>query len=220
MLRFFFHRPKWIVVIAGVLAFWLTQTEWLKTVQFWQRAEGQLVNNRYLLRGSSRPNPNIRLIGLTTTSFKLDTLSPREIAASPTLQLMQRPWPWDRRVYAAVLEKLMDAGAKVVVFDFVFASETDGDDVFANALEKYKDRVVIGEMFADEEGLSSKTKKLTTPNAQLLLPGAESVVGLVNMWPDSDQVVRAVKFHTSIERESMLRGFSRQPDPYHGAGGK
>jgi adenylate cyclase len=27
------------------------------------------------------------------------------------------------------------------------------------------------------------------------------------MWPDPDQVVRAVKYHTSIERESDLRGF-------------
>ena len=77
---------------------------------------------------------------------------------------MQQPWPWDRSVYAAILEKLMNAGAKVVMFDFVFASETDGDDVFAQALQKYKDRVVIGEMFADEKGSDNKTKKLTTPN--------------------------------------------------------
>jgi adenylate cyclase len=207
MLRFLIHRPKWIVVVVGILTFWLTQTEWLKTVQLWQRAEGLLVNNHYLLRGPRPPNPNIKLIGLATTSFKLDTLAPEEIAASPTLQLMQQPWPWDRRVYAAVLEKLMNAGAKVVVFDFVFASETEGDEVFAKALQKYKDRVVIGEMFADEEGLDSKTKKLTTPNERLLLPGSESVVGLVNVWPDSDQVIRSVKFHTSIEHESGLHGF-------------
>jgi adenylate cyclase len=207
MIRFLIHRPKWIVVVVGILIFWLTQTEWLKTVQLWQHAEGLLVNNRYLLRGPRPPNANIKLIGLASSSFKLDTLSPEEIAASPALQLMQQPWPWDRRVYAAVLEKLMAAGAKVVVFDFVFASETEGDDVFAQTLQKYKDRVVIGEMFADEEGLDSKTKKLTTPNDRLLLPDTESVVGLVNMWPDSDQVIRSVKYHTSIERESNLRGF-------------
>ena len=103
-------------------------------------------------------DPRIKLVGLGTTSFKLDTLSPEEIAASPTLQMMQQPWPWDRSVYAAILEKLMDAGAKVVMFDFVFASKTEGDDVFARVLEKYKDRVVIGEMLSDEKARTTNQK--------------------------------------------------------------
>ena len=199
------------MAVAGIFVFWLTQTEWLQSIQLWQRAEGQLVNNRYLLRGSRPPDPSIKLVGLATSSFKLDTLAPEEISASPTLQLMQQPWPWDRRVYAAMLEKLMGAGAKVVVFDFVFASETDGDDVFAQALQKYKNRVVIGEMFADETGSDSKTKKLTTPNDRLLLPGTESIVGLVNMWPDPDQVIRSVKYHTSVEREELSQDPSLDP---------
>ena len=93
---------------------------------------------------------------------------------------MQEPWPWDRSVYAAILEKLMAAGAKVVMFDFVFASQTEGDDVFAQALEKYKDRVVIGEWFSDEQGTDNSTKKLITPNDRLLLPGTESIAGLVD----------------------------------------
>lgn len=207
MFKFLIRRPKWIVVAAGIIVFWLTQTEWLNSVQLWQQAEGQLINNRYLLRGNRPPDTNIVLLGLDTSSFKLDTLAPEEIAASPALQLMQQPWPWDRRVYAAVLDKLMGAGAKVVVFDFVFASETDGDDVFAQALQQYKNRVVIGEMFADEVGADSATTNLTTPNERLLLPGAESIVGLVNLWPDSDDIIRSVKFHTSLERESGLRGF-------------
>lgn len=208
MLKFFIHRPKWIVVAVGILLFWLTQTEWLQSVQLWQRAEGWLIDNRYLLRGNRPLDPNIVLVGLKSTSFQLDTLSPQEIAASPALQLMQQPWPWDRRVYAAILQKLMDGGAKVVVFDFVFASETEGDSVFAQVLQKYQDRVVIGEMFSGEEGTDSKTKKLTAPNDRLLFPGSDSILGLVNMWPDSDQVVRSIRFHTSIERESrLLKGF-------------
>ncbi len=144
MLNFLIHRPKWIVVVVGILVFWLTQTEWLTSSYLWQKAEGILIDRRYDLRGDDLPDSRIKLIGLRTTTFSLDTLSPAEIAASPTLQKMQQPWPWDRSVYAAILEKLVNAGAKVVMFDFVFASETDGDDVFAKALEKYKDHVVIG----------------------------------------------------------------------------
>jgi adenylate cyclase len=154
--------------------------------------------------GGTPPDPNIKLVGLGTSALQLDALSTNEIAASPALQLMQQPWPWDRRVYAAVLKKLMNAGAKVVMFDFVFASETDGDDEFAQALQKYKDRVVIGELFADEQGSDSKTKKLTAPNSRLLLPGTESIIGLVNQWTDPDGVIRSVKYHTSVEHESGL----------------
>jgi adenylate cyclase len=133
----------------------------------------------------------------------LDTLSSNEITASPALQLMLEPWPWDRSVYAAILEKLMAAGAKVVMFDFVFASQTEGDDIFARALQKYKDRVVIGEWFSDEQGTDNSTKKLITPNDRLLLPGTESIAGLVTMWSDDDEVIRRARYQTSVERETL-----------------
>jgi adenylate cyclase len=203
MFRFLIHRPKWIVVAVGVLGFWLSQKEWLTSSHLWQKADGALIDRRYLLRNEILPDPDIKLIGLGTTSFQLDSLAPEEIAASPTLQKMQQPWPWDRSVYAAILEKLINAGAKVVMFDFVFASETDGDEVFAKALEKYKDRVVIGEMTANEEGSVGKTKKLTTPNARLLPPGDESLAGLVDIWTDSDDIVRRARYRTSVERETL-----------------
>ncbi|HEY1663151.1 MAG TPA: adenylate/guanylate cyclase domain-containing protein [Verrucomicrobiae bacterium] len=207
MAKFLSHYSKWIIAIFGFLVFGLTQTTWLQTLPLWERMEGVSLDVRYTNRAGQPPDPNIMLVGLTSTSFQLDDLSSNEIAASPTLQLMQQPWPWDRRVYAAVLDKLMNAGAKVVFFDFVFASQTDGDDEFAQALHKYKDHVVIGEMFADEEGSSSATKKLTAPNPDLILSDTDSVVALVNMWTDPDGVVRQVKYKTSIEHESGLDQF-------------
>lgn len=203
MLRFLIHRPKWIVAIAGLLFFWLARSEWFTGSHLWQKAEGTLIDRRYLLRRQELPHPDIKLIGVGSSSFKLDTLSPEEIAASPTLQKMQHPWPWDRSVYAAILEKLMNAGAKVVLFDFVFASGTADDDVFAAALEKYKDHVVIGEMLSDEEGSVGQTKKLTQPNERLLLPGTECTVGLVNIWTEHDNVVRRARYRTSVERETI-----------------
>jgi len=216
MLKFFFHRPKWIVVAVGLLFFWLTQRDWFTESFIWQKAEGVLIDFCYRFRGETLPDPRIKIIGLNTTSFQLDSLSSNEIAASPTLQKMQEPWPWDRSVYAAILQKLMDAGAKVVMFDFVFASETEGDDVFAQKLQKYKDRVVIGEMFADEQGKGSSeagtsSKKVVPPNARLMLPGTESVAGLINIWEDPDGVVRRARYRTSPERERLESGTPMDP---------
>jgi adenylate cyclase len=206
MLKYLVKRSKWIIVAVGLAVFWLTQTDWLTRSDIWERTEGLRIDQRYRWRGEKPPHPDIKLIGLEGTSLSLDTLSPEEIAASETLQLMKQPWPWDRRVYAAVLEKLMNAGAKVVVFDFVFAGATEGDDVFAQALERYKDRVVIGSMFRQESGQGDETgeriEKYIPPNSRLLRPSAENqVVGLVNLWSDGDGIVRRAKYRTSVERE-------------------
>ena len=41
------------------------------------------------------------------------------------------------------------------------------------------------------------------PNERLLLPGTESIVGLVNIWPDNDDVIRRARYQTSAERETL-----------------
>lgn len=199
MLKFLVRHIKWIIVGVGVLIFWLAQQPWLTNTTLWQRTEGLRIDRRYQKRPLRPPNPNITMVGIQGSSMSLDALSPEEIAASQTLQLMQEPWPWDRRVYAAILEKLMAAGAKVVVFDFVFAGETEGDEVFAQALQKYQDHVVLGSMFRQESG--EQTEKYIAPNPRLLLPGTENIVGLVNLWPDPDGIVRTAIYRTSVERE-------------------
>lgn len=212
LFKFLLHRSKWIIAIVGVVVFCIAHADLVKTSQVWGQANSLLIDRRYQLRSPKAPNPNIQLLGVQTSSMTLDALAPEEIAASETLQLMKEPWPWDRRVYAAVLEKLMAAGAKVVVFDFVLSGATEGDKVFANALEKYKDHVVVGASV--DKGLKITgefTIKLSMPNSRLLLPGTEQIVGLVNLWPDSDGIVRSAKYRTSLARESK-KGLTRFPD--------
>jgi len=203
MAKFLSQYSRWIIIGFGLLIFWLTQTQWLTNEPYWQKAQGALIDRRYLLRGQQAPVPAVVLVGIGTTAFQLDTLSSNEIAASPTLRLMKEPWPWNRKIYADVLEKLMNAGASVVMFDFVFASEKEGDDEFARALQKYKDHVVIGEMIQEEQGTESRTKRLIPPNPEVLLPGTESTAGVVDIPEDNDQIVRYVRYRTSIDRETL-----------------
>src|SRR5581483_9784071 len=199
--KFLSQYSRWIIAGFGFLVFGLTELTWWTDEPYWQKGEGALIDRRYLLRGERRADADIQLVGIGTSAFQLDALSTNEIAASPTLQLMRQPWPWDRRVDAAILDKLEGAGAKVVMFDFVFASATDGDDEFAHVLEKYKDRVVIGEMIQDEKTPDGHTKRLIQPNSRIT-QGDLSVVGLVNQWPDADDTVRRVRYRTSVERET------------------
>jgi len=203
MVKFLSQYSKWIIAVFGFLIFGLSQTQWLTTSELWQTTDGKLIDRRYSNRPGQPPDSSIKLVGIQNSSLKIDdSLAPEEITNSPTLQLMEHPWPWDRAVYAAVLEKLMNAGARVVVFDFVFGPETEGDNDFAKALLKYKDHVLIGEDFADVDS-SDNMISLTTPNDRLLLPGAESVVALVNIAGDSDEIIRHAKYHTSVDRENL-----------------
>jgi len=59
MLKFLIHRPKWIVIVVGLLVFWLTQKEWFTNTFIWQKAEGTLIDYCYRFRGESPPDPQI-----------------------------------------------------------------------------------------------------------------------------------------------------------------
>lgn len=56
--------------------------------------------------------------------------------------------PWDRRLHARLLRRLVDAGARAVVFDIVFAehrrfADAEGDRIFAEAVSAASNRVVV-----------------------------------------------------------------------------
>jgi adenylate cyclase len=211
MVKFLNQHAKWIIAIFGFLIFGLSQMPFMTTSDLWQKTENALIDRRYSNRPGKPPDPNIVLIGQGNSSFKLDELSDEEIKASPTLQLMQKTTPrWDRGVYAAILEKLMGAGAKVVVFDFIFVNQISqsGDDEFAKTLQKYKDHVVIGEALQDRDAGGGIGATLITPDDSLLLPGVESTLGTVNIWPDDDGVLRhGIMYATSMMRLAGLDGY-------------
>ena len=95
--------------------------------------------------GRKTPIDNrLALIGIDKLVYDPADFSPQEYQQEPTLALLQQNFPWSRAVWARLVQKLGDAGAKVIVFDLVFAAPGQGDAELQQALEKYKDRVVIG----------------------------------------------------------------------------
>ena len=120
----------------------------------------------------------------------------RRLGASRGLQLMaERPFPWSRELWALLLDKLFAAGARLVIFDMVFNPPNDGDPAFAAALERYRDRVVIGQNFDD-----SRATSWWCPNAAALIRDLterpeDCRVGYVNFCPMRlDGRLRAVRF--------------------------
>ena len=147
-------------------------------------------------------NTNLVLIGIDRPSYD-DVIFPDDAKNDPVLAALRGRYPWSRRVWAALITRLGDAGAKTIVLDLVFAADSEGDDELRAALDKYKDHVVIGSNFSPVETDRGTLTRLTPPNAALI-PGSPSQpgaldprVGFVNIWPDDDDVFRRALFRTS-----------------------
>ena len=142
-------------------------------------------------------HPEFVFMGMDQQSIQLNAVNPDEIAQERGLQLMTEhpfPPPWSRELWVHFMDKLFGAGARLVIFDMVFGSPTDADAVFHPALDKYRERVVIGCNYDIQHG-----NELVLPNPSLIPPPQEKDdrVGFVNYWRDPDGIIRRVRFHTA-----------------------
>ena len=86
------------------------------------------------------------LVTIDERSLSLSEVSSEEIAESRPLQLMQAGFPWSREVYASLTEKLMAAGARLVIFDLLFPTSKEGDESLADALKAHPGKVRFGSL--------------------------------------------------------------------------
>ena len=128
---------------------------------------------------------------------------------------MRQAFPWSRGVYAELLDRLCGAGARLIIFDLTFDPERDGDGEFAAALERHRDRVVIG---ADiEMGANTVSGDppiiFVPPNKQLIPDGfLDDRVGYVSIWPDADNRIRRINYAiTDSQIIKLLRGLDPGP---------
>ena len=144
-------------------------------------------------------------IGIDEASKKLDQVSEEEVERSPTLQAMRRDFPWSRDVHARLVEQLCNAGARLILFDLVFDRDRPGDDAFAAALERFRDRVVIGANISP--GINNETGSgivFVLPNLHLVPnPLMDDRVGYVNYWPSGDGRIR--DFNYTITDSQILQ---------------
>jgi adenylate cyclase len=149
--------------------------------------------------GKAAPrDPRIYFLADDAPSHDLTQVWDDELDATPILRRMKRPPPWPRDVYAAILERLAGAGARVVGFDYMLKGETTEDPVLKQALEKYSDRVVIGSQIDVIKRGRNLRPQLNPPPATIIGEASDPRVGFVNMFPDPDGVVRRFLFRTTM----------------------
>ncbi|MEO5722243.1 MAG: adenylate/guanylate cyclase domain-containing protein [Chthoniobacterales bacterium] len=145
--------------------------------------------------------PDFVFLGIDQSTLELPPFLPEEIADNRALQLMtERPFPWSREVWAIMLDQLFAAGARLVIFDLIFSPPNDGDPAFRAALDRHRERVVLGGNFdfsAVDQGGGGGFAQNIPPNPALIPAPAmyDDRVGYVAMFPDPiDGKIRAVRY--------------------------
>ena len=145
-------------------------------------------------------------LGIDQQSMQLDVVSSNEIAQDRALQLMAaQPFPWSREIWAILMDKLFGADARLIVFDMVFDKPNGADSVLRAALDKYRDRVVIGcnyNVHLSNDSTNNLTAELVLPNSSLIPVPQEKDdrVGFVNYLRDPDGILRRINFQMSYDR--------------------
>src|SRR5947209_1659524 len=108
------------VTLVAVVAHFLPSVPYLSDI--W-RADQSVQD---LLRREGRKTatrPDFVFIGIDQESLEFQPFNAEQVANNRALQLMaEKPFPWSREVWALVMDRLFNAGARLVLFDIIFSS--------------------------------------------------------------------------------------------------
>lgn len=220
--RIMFRRRTVIVLLLAALSVGVAiALEWTRPAPY--------IETEYRLRDwvarsgrTTPPNPDLVFLAIDSASVSLDpeldverlfASSAQDPAARGALQLMTKPWPWDREVYALILERLVGAGAKVVAFDCLFPAAAPGDDAFRAALDRFKSKVVIGSNFVSPENMNRALRipsSYEAPAETLITRNGlpDDRVGFTNFFTSENKTVRGAQYRVGFrERGSITAAY-------------
>jgi len=157
------------------------------------------------------PLDNVVFLGIDAKSLTIFEEDIEVIEKSPALTLMCEPWPWPREVWAMVVERLLDAGARLVMVDLLFNDEREGDAALQALAEAHPDQIVLAGSFSVpgsfQDDAEHNLAKFTEPAPSVVPLGspAADAVGYVNFFPDFDGKIRRVTYRTTVEEISNQR---------------
>jgi adenylate cyclase len=154
------------------------------------------------------PGPAVRddlvFLGIDERSLRMD-VGADLIAGNPVLGMMAARFPWDRRVHAAAIEKLVAAGARLVVLDLAISepSDPEADAALAATIARQRDRVVLVSAFGPDTS-NDRQFTLSEPWDDFLGDGPDwTRCGYANFRPDGDGIVRSASYSTTLSAEQL-----------------
>lgn len=180
------NRAYWLIpFICVLIAVLLSLTPPL------QRLELYLLDSRFQLRGESPDEPgSIQLVAIDDqTFFALD-----------------RPWPFNRSLYAKAINNLNRAGADLIVLDVEFfepnRTNPAQDSILAKTIEDAGNVILASKLsYAGIPGTSSDYITIKQPLGALAKDAKG--VGLVNEITDMDGVMRRGFYHLDYQNQKI-----------------
>lgn len=184
---------------------------------FIQRAHSYVNNTFYLGELNIRDNlawhgkkapidDDLVYLAVDNASIVLDHLWEEDFEASEALRLMKSGWPYPRSVYAYILDRLFDAGAKVVILDFLFLTPTENDFILKASLDKYRDKVVVGANYSNATLPNGNVViKLDIPYETIITQKdpLDKRIAYVNFPNDEDDIIRNLDFYKANNTTSI-----------------
>ena len=213
------HRRAFLIAVCVACTGIVAAAYWLNFMSRFNfrsllRMEGRARD--YLTQHGRRSpaRPELVFLAIDGATTTLDDVFPEEIAESPALRSMKESgWPWSRDIYPMIIERLVNAGARLIIFDMLFPTERPGDEEFKAVLERHQDKVVIGANFLAAPDARTRTgnQGLTIPTRSLIPSGdpLDERVGYVNFWPELDDTVRLARYRIT---EYEVKGWQPAPD--------
>jgi adenylate cyclase len=157
----------------------------LSVLPFGRALENQTLDLFYRLRPSAPQPADLLIVAIDEPSF----------------QELPYAWPWPRRLHADLVQRLIAGGARLIVFDVIFAGATrPADDLSLAEAFRAAGNVVLGLTFEVAQDPRFTRRILVAP--EKTLASAARQQGLSILTPDADGVVR--RFHLSLGEQETL----------------
>lgn len=152
---------------------------------------------------SVKPRKDFVFLGIDPKSLRVDGVGESELSENVTLQRMKKQFPWDRRVYADAIDKLGNAGAKVIILDIVLAQDgsPEQDQALAEAIARHRDKVVLAAAFNAISNKAGHDEMMMVEPAEPFLGPLddETTFGYANFWPtEEDGIIRVAHFRKTL----------------------
>ncbi|MBI4787158.1 MAG: adenylate/guanylate cyclase domain-containing protein [Chloroflexi bacterium] len=122
-------------------------------------------------RGAIAPSTPIVIVGIDDESFTQNGLQ----------------WPWPRAYFARIVDRLADAGPRVIALDVSFYESAPGDEALAQAIRKANNVVLVSTIAV----VNDRVYNLEQLNQPLpVLSNSAAAIGLSNFPFDRDGFVR------------------------------
>jgi adenylate cyclase len=212
---------QWLILplmlaVAGILAVAYS----VGTTRRALDSRDRVVLDQYHREGRKTPvRDDIVILGIDDVSIKLDSVWPEDLEVSQALQQMQQRYPYPRRVWALLADRLFQAGAKMVFLDLTFSKNDptpDDDRLLHEAVEKYSGKLILGAKYDKFQARGMSQVLLAAPVEAVVGPGgmAKHHVGYLNFFTYGDDVVRTLMPRVTADKaEGILLGEAGPPNP-------